>query len=981
MARDIVYYFDKVKGSGIGLGGVQGHELGEIQTDFNMSFTIDGSKDSCKIKVLSYTNYELEPFTILWHYATQTWWIVKNDKVERHQNESGFYYIHNINLNGAIDLLSARDLTDCACNSKIYTIHQVASKLIALSNFEFSTTFYYQNNVNSNDIVDYVKTFENYSLLSALREFFDGYNCSLKMTFNTHYGAGVYYLDSANILVYSKSGNVNNTIIDIDTFDDTRETRTIGSNSFGTTVMSNAENVISTKAKTYPSVGAVRPSSKEYELTADASAGHNTNNAIIRLPTPAYTVNWVRIWTYAIGVTYIRTGDPRNYLCAFYPFNKSYTQELFDAKIDDLITAHPDEEQDLQELKNNFNTIFENVLKYCSVTLYNGVIYNADDTFTIPSSIPYMPSFSYTGGDGIGTTRKFGLFTKDIKNSLKRPWQGMSWERGSDIIDGLEMFSLQDGLSYDYLEYNDANSDSGDIYTQGDYLLSIKTMDGSTTRKFELTAYNLNGLFFSVNYIPMLDLKIKVENQTDKRDIHLYNQNGKFIDSVALSKLLNSYADEISSDNITRFMTYYSFSSVPKVGTIVDNNGTKYVINNVSVEFTQNEQNGSVAYFIQAEFTLSKQVAVKSININANSNIRDYGIPQANTVMRKQLYRDYYEFTLNYDTSSDTDWYISLQNELLLTNTKKQERQAIIQITWFNNNTYYYQLPTEIFPLKKQVVEVVNFKDNNIIGYSSQVVGTGFDLTRLLQYNNVTVPISYVNDWGGFKGIDLKMVKADNVEKAFNNYLTPSGYQTSAGLILNEPFIPQDIYTYVINNGLVDYSITENAYQKDPLEVPVFEHITQLNDSDEVIVGANIFDDHSEENNVGYIYAWGYAPKNKANEYNASSFVTQTITRTGTAPNYVWSIHHPCRLGYGTKNSHKVMSVELFEDWSSNNGFHNSMAVNNSYDLVVFRIAYNPYTNKVIAKDLMFVVNVGENAEYTPSQGIYLYINHYKVEK
>ena len=674
MARDIVYYFDKVKGSGIGLGGVQGHELGEIQTGFNMSFTIDGTKDSCKIKVLSYTNYELEPFTILWHIETNTWWIVKNDKVERHQNESGFYYIHNINLNGAIDLLSARDLTDCACNSKIYTIHQVASKLIALSNFEFSTTFYYQNNVNSNDIVDYVKTFENYTLLSALREFFDGYNCSLKMTFNTHYGAGVYYLDSANIYIYSKSGNVNNTIIDIDTFDDTRETRTIGSNSFGTTVMSNAENVISTKAKTYPSVGAVRPSSKEYELTADASAGHNTNNAIIRLPTPAYTVNWVRIWVYQVSISILRNNSAERFT-SIYPFNREYSYSLFETAINELIANHPDEEQDLLELLNNFDSVFENCLKYASVTLYNGVIYNPDDTFTIPSSVPYMPSFSYTGDDFIGTTRKFGLFTKDVRNSLKRPWQGMSWERGSDIIDGLQMFSLQDGLTYDYLEYNDAGSSTGLIGTQGIYEVYAYPKGGSNDhdRNFILSAYTKNDVFFSVNYIPMLDLKIKVENQTDKRDIHLYNQNGKFIDSVALSKLLNSYADEISSDNITRFMTYYSFSSVPKVGTIVDNNGTKYVINNVSVEFTQNEQNDDVAYFIQAEFTLSKQVAVKSININANSNIRDYGIPQANTVMRKQLYRDYYEFTLNYDTSSDNDWYISLQDELLLTNSKNKK--------------------------------------------------------------------------------------------------------------------------------------------------------------------------------------------------------------------------------------------------------------------------------------------------------------------
>ena len=75
----------------------------------------------------------------------------------------------------------------------------------------------------------------------------------------------------------------------------------------------------------------------------------------------------------------------------------------------------------------------------------------------------------------------------------------------------------------------------------------------------------------------MGDIKIKVDNQTDKKDIQLYNQNGKLTDSDALSKLINSYATEISSDNITVYKTYYSFSDVPNIGRVVLNNGARYV--------------------------------------------------------------------------------------------------------------------------------------------------------------------------------------------------------------------------------------------------------------------------------------------------------------------------------------------------------------------------------------------------------------------
>jgi hypothetical protein len=60
MNKDLLYYFDK-------LSPYQRHELGEIQSDFNMSFVIDGTKDSAKVLVYSFNETEIEPNTILWH--------------------------------------------------------------------------------------------------------------------------------------------------------------------------------------------------------------------------------------------------------------------------------------------------------------------------------------------------------------------------------------------------------------------------------------------------------------------------------------------------------------------------------------------------------------------------------------------------------------------------------------------------------------------------------------------------------------------------------------------------------------------------------------------------------------------------------------------------------------------------------------------------------------------------------------------------
>ena len=82
MAQDLMYYFDKKS-------PYQRHELGEIQTDFNMSLTIDGEKDSMQVQVFNFNESEITPNTILYHLGTQTWWVVSNDNIEKYESVHG----------------------------------------------------------------------------------------------------------------------------------------------------------------------------------------------------------------------------------------------------------------------------------------------------------------------------------------------------------------------------------------------------------------------------------------------------------------------------------------------------------------------------------------------------------------------------------------------------------------------------------------------------------------------------------------------------------------------------------------------------------------------------------------------------------------------------------------------------------------------------------------------------------------------------
>ena len=118
--NDYVYYFDKTKTT---IGANEyfvRHLYGEIQNNYNIGLTLDGTKDSCKIIVYNQTREELKPNTIIYLESTDTYWIVKTDKSKRYASEDNALWEHTIQLYGLFELFNARDLIVCGFNK--YTI-------------------------------------------------------------------------------------------------------------------------------------------------------------------------------------------------------------------------------------------------------------------------------------------------------------------------------------------------------------------------------------------------------------------------------------------------------------------------------------------------------------------------------------------------------------------------------------------------------------------------------------------------------------------------------------------------------------------------------------------------------------------------------------------------------------------------------------------------------------------------------------------
>lgn len=985
MEQDLVYLFDKTT--------KLRSTLGEIQSDFNIGLTIDGSKDSCSVIVHNFDGAEIEPYTILWHEKTNTWWVVSSDKVERYQNEQGFVYIHELELLGAIELFNARDLTDCGFNDNTYTVRQFLTRLLSLSNLEINCANF---NAPSNFLdknVDFIKTFENYTLLSAIREFLDAYNMCAKLTFGTIQSGRNTYLDEGHIKLVPKTGDNTLTIHNIEDFDDARETKTMNKESFGTCVISNAENVISSKEKIYPSNGTAKLSSTELTISS--------SNAVLRLPSKVFKGNYIKViypyyagidWSYGDG-----HGSAEDNAIVFNPYNANSAQKFKTFVVNyirNLPYVSSVTEPAAQYFIDHFEEWVARMNKAGTITLYDGN--KLVPTFSSNSStvkiekgdnVPYLATIVENDSGAQNVDRTMVFCDKETRDLLPLKREGIAWERGSDLITGFDFIGHSNKIKS--LAYTDLQENVSDLFTysSGGLVISIAFPFTPAISGHGGMPSNLNTLSFIVDYVPMDDIKIKVDNQRTKKDIQLYNQNGKITDNFALSKLLNSYSKEISSDNIVRYMKYTNFNDVPKIGSFVITQNGNYVINNISMTFVQNESknNNSFNYYIDCEFNMSKAVAVKSLMVNPNTNIRDYGIPQRFNVKRKQLFRDYYE--LNYDLNDDNEgtYYLDPSNIFRFEHDINVESNftAVMKLTYQNQvegqNSWYYQLETTNYYMNKMLYILLDFKDNNIIGYGSQNVFSGFDVSRIFSglTDTINTPISYVDDNGNVKDISIKLANNENLTDVYDDYQEESGGSSYTGNLYSySVFIPQ----YIFDNVISSIDIEFLNYNKDALEVPVFEYACQIDDSDDVLIGDNILTQY--DGNIIYFYGFVVGENLTQDNVNDSNSINATTHPIG------WTQGNGASIDYESFTSDiKLLRIKLYnwQRWDIDTlGFTNGPATDISQyegkDIAIFRKAFDLSNGQVVADDLLFIAkkvpftNVSQDG-----LTLTLQLNHYKL--
>jgi len=363
-------------------------------------------------------------------------------------------------------------------------------------------------------------------------------------------------------------------------------------------------------------------------------------------------------------------------------------------------------------------------------------------------------------------------------------------------------------------------------------LVGAGTDDGQkrlslTTRNIESgllrTTVKNEDILVQVGYYPVADIKVSIDNDNDAQDEKFFNQSGKVIDALSVSKLITSHTNDSVEGTKIRNARYDDYANIVPLGQIVRDNNELYIVSQRSIDmmFRDNGNN-----YFNVIYTLSRNRIARSENIQADNSVINYKTPDENLVFRSQLYKDYIELSLN--NVNQEEPYLPISKVLVL---NSEFAGTTFDYTVLAKNQYgstpsvvrYVKSPT-IFDLHKAKLMNVNWQDNNVIGFRFDRVG-GVFINDLVQ-----TPIVYTDELGKATNFELLFSNKQEIKLASDAFNNPT--------VINRlvPFtdltqVPTSFYDDdIVADERFSIRIQEPNYDKDPFEIPVFEYMIQGND-------------------------------------------------------------------------------------------------------------------------------------------------------
>lgn len=144
----------------------------------------------------------------------------------------------------------------------------------------------------------------------------------------------------------------------------------------------------------------------------------------------------------------------------------------------------------------------------------------------------------------------------------------------------------------------------------------------------EIKLYNN---LFAVEYIGLLNRSIPLisSNNSKYDDIAYFNQNAQQVDPDRISRVLQTYIDNMQSASLMKSGTTDSWDKIPMPGSIIKDGQKRYVLNSITVQEN--------AHYLVIDAQLTEERARRREYIEANTDLQINSIPNEDLVEKIKL--------------------------------------------------------------------------------------------------------------------------------------------------------------------------------------------------------------------------------------------------------------------------------------------------------------------------------------------------------
>ena len=476
----------------------------DILGTFNIEDNLNETPSNMKVKVITSNTYreEFQVNTVAYHEDTNSWWVIKSD--ESTYLTTGEYE-HEIQLVEYLEFYAYRHLPNCAFAPNTYTLEQMLLRLFDIA--KLSITVVYPNFLDKDKIMPFL-SFENFTVANAIKNVARAINAIPKMSVNL--------TGFVPTLTFINRNGADNAIVNVlDTqFPIAYEKNMNSNDQFTTRSVSNITNAKS-------SVLVISPQKGGFKSISVNSLTNEELTTKVYLPSKIDKVEFVRVFV-PIVVRLSSSVIYQGYYFEKQPIinaiNNSTLPGMTNPIKATMISNLPDP---IAFQQINYNDIVDKT--------YNPA--TSDDT----RANLFFKKMSLLNKFEFDTVSK--IVSSQNVVDLDKQDRTIHWTPFTNEL--IMSLTFRNGLGATLSDLNPTYN----LYSTGGVVTGFIQVKIGSSGFFDDKVPN-DEVLIQVGYYPIADIKVSIDNDNDAQDEKFFNQSGKVIDSVSVSKLITSHTND-----------------------------------------------------------------------------------------------------------------------------------------------------------------------------------------------------------------------------------------------------------------------------------------------------------------------------------------------------------------------------------------------------------------------------------------------------